>query len=71
MVKPSFELRLAVALAVEVREMDRLQAEQAGPRSKPLLVALMAVVRSIAGIFPSPMETDAMKLMRQVGWSSI
>lgn len=51
MVKPNFELWLAVALAVEVREMDRLQAEQAGPRSRPLPVALTAVERSIAGIF--------------------
>lgn len=50
-VKPNFELWLEVALTVEAREMDRLQAEQAGPRSRPLLVALTAVVRSIAGFF--------------------
>jgi hypothetical protein len=51
-VKPNFELWLEEAfLAVEAREKDLLQAEQAAPRSIPLPVALRAVVRSIAGFF--------------------
>ena len=54
MVKPNFELWLEEAcLAVEAREIDLLEAEEAAPRSIPLLVALRAVVRSIAGFFYS------------------
>lgn len=52
MVKPNFELWLEEAcLAVEAREIDLLEAEEAAPRSIPLPVALRAVVRSIAGFF--------------------
>lgn len=61
MVKPSFELRKDTFLALEAREMDLVQAER-----MPLLAALTAVERNMAGIFADAVCDELKMIERQM-----
>ena len=59
----SFEALLC--RAIEAREKDRLQAEQAVPRDKLPPAAFTAVVRSIAGFFPQVKTSRVLRVEKR------